>query len=141
MALLVGGFGLPGCGGREPMPVEGTGSALRFRRIGMDVLSGPCRIRADGAPCENDYNLLVHNLNELAKTISGLRDDVERRRLMEARESLEPNQADWVNLIGVELRLVAHVFTGLQDGVPQVSAGRPGETVFREQPPSAPETP
>jgi hypothetical protein len=53
---------------------------------------------------ENDYNLLVHNLNELAKTISELRDEVERRLLTEAEGRLEPNQTDWVNLIGLQLR-------------------------------------
>jgi hypothetical protein len=43
---------------------------------------------------ENDYNLLVHNLNELERTISSLRDEVEARRLREARERLEPNQTE-----------------------------------------------
>jgi hypothetical protein len=49
-----------------------------------------------GAPMavENDYNLLVHNLNELAKTISSLRDEVERRRLAEARQRLDLNDTD-----------------------------------------------
>jgi hypothetical protein len=44
---------------------------------------------------ENDYNLLVHNLNELADTISSLRDEVRSRRLREADERLHPNETDW----------------------------------------------
>lgn len=39
---------------------------------------------------ENDYNLLVHNLNELDKAISQLRKDVEERRLHEATEAARP---------------------------------------------------
>jgi hypothetical protein len=56
---------------------------------------------------ENDYNLLVHNLNKLARTISSLRDEVERRRLREAEEHQQPNETDWVNLIGLQLQSVA----------------------------------
>ena len=65
---------------------------------------------------ENDYNLLVHNLNELAKTISELRDDVESRRLREAEQRLEPNETDWVSLIGLTLLTVQHTFEGLPAG-------------------------
>jgi hypothetical protein len=90
---------------------------------------------------ENDYNLLIHNLNELAKTIGSLRDEVESRRLLEAREHLEPNRTDWVNLIGVQLLGVDHIFTGLQLGVRKVLDSRPGEVVFTAEPPSAPDTP
>jgi hypothetical protein len=90
---------------------------------------------------ENDYNLLVHNLNELEKTISQLRDDVEERRLREAREQLEPNTTDWVNLIALQLSLVTHPFERLQDGAVKVLNSQPGEAVFDAQPPSSPDTP
>lgn len=90
---------------------------------------------------ENDYNLLVHNLNELEKTISSLRDEVERRRLREASEQLEPNQTDWVNVIGLQLQSVDHIFKGLQFGVRRIMRSEPGEVVFPEQPPSAPDAP
>jgi hypothetical protein len=90
---------------------------------------------------ENDYNLLVHNLNELEKTISLLRADVEARRLREAREQLEPNETDWVNLIGLQLQSVDHIFKGLQFGVRRIMRSEPGEAVFSEQPPSAPDAP
>jgi hypothetical protein len=90
---------------------------------------------------ENDYNLLVFNLNELAKTISSLRDEVEHRRLREAREGVEPNDTDWVNLIGLQLLTVDHVFNGLRVGVARVLDSSPGEAVFPAQPPSAPDAP
>jgi hypothetical protein len=67
---------------------------------------------------ENDYNLLVHNLNELEKTISQLRDEVEARRLREAKEQLEPNTT-----------------------AVRVMASQPGEAALDALPPSAPETP
>jgi hypothetical protein len=89
---------------------------------------------------ENDYNLLVHDLNELAKTISSLRDEVERRRLQEAREQLEPNQTDWVNVIGWDLGTVDHVFNGLRAGVKEVLGSEPGTPVFGAQPPTFPES-
>ena len=90
---------------------------------------------------ENDYNLLVHNLNELADAISSLRDEVRNRRLREADERLDPNETDWVNLIGLQLLQVDHVFNGLRSGVPAVLSSRPGEAVFEAQPPSAPDEP
>lgn len=43
---------------------------------------------------ENDYNLLVHNPNELANAISSLRDEVQRRRLHETHERLQTNETD-----------------------------------------------
>ena len=88
---------------------------------------------------ENDYNLLVHNLNELAKTISSLRDEVQRRRLREAEEHVQPNETDWVNHIGSQLLIVQHVFDGLQAGVGRVLESEPGVAVFNAQPPSAPD--
>jgi hypothetical protein len=90
---------------------------------------------------ENDYNLLVHNLNELEKTISQLRDEVEARRLREAKEQLEPNTTDWVNLIALQLGSVAHIFEGLPAGAVRVMASQPGEAALDALPPSAPETP
>ncbi len=90
---------------------------------------------------ENDYNLLVHNLNELAKTISLLRDDVESRRRHEADEHLQPNETDWVNQIGLQLMTVDHIFNGLQAGVKRVLGSKPGVPVFDAQPPPAPDHP
>jgi hypothetical protein len=90
---------------------------------------------------ENDYNLLVHNLNELEKTISQVREEVEARRLREAREQLEPNTTDWVNLIALQLSSVTLPFERLQDGAVRVLNSQPGEAVFDAQPPSSPDTP
>jgi hypothetical protein len=61
--------------------------------------------------------------------------------LQEARDRLEPNEKEWVSLIGSQLLLVDHVFNGLRAGVRDVLASRPGEAVFSSQPPSAPESP
>jgi hypothetical protein len=90
---------------------------------------------------ENDYNLLVHNLNEVEKTVSQLRGDVAERRLREAREQLEPNTTDWVNLIALQLSSVTLPFERLQDGAVKVLNSQPGEAVFDAQPPSSPDTP
>ena len=90
---------------------------------------------------ENDYNLLTHNLNELENTISQLREEVEERRLREAREQLEPNTTDWVNLIALQLSWTTHRYEGLQDGAVKVLDSEPGEAVFDTQPPSSPDTP
>lgn len=88
---------------------------------------------------ENDYNLLIHNLNELAKTISSLRDEVQSRRLREAEERREPNETDWVNLIGLQLLSVQNTFEGLQAGVKDVLGSEAGVAVFSAQLPSAPD--
>ena len=88
---------------------------------------------------ENDYNLLVHNLNELQ--ITSLRDEVQRRRLLEAHDRLEPNHTDWVNLIGLQLLTVAPIFNGLQADVSEVLGSGPGEAVFTAQPPPSPDSP
>jgi hypothetical protein len=90
---------------------------------------------------ENDYNLLVHNLNAVEKTVSQLRGDVAERRLREAREQLEPNTTDWVNLIALQLSAVTLPFERLQDGAVKVLNSQPGEAVFDAQPPSSPDTP
>jgi hypothetical protein len=90
---------------------------------------------------ENDYNLLVHNLNEVEKTVSQLRGDVAERRLREAREQLEPNTTDWVSLIALQLSSVTLPFERLQDGAMQVLNSQPGEAVFDTQPPSSPDMP
>jgi hypothetical protein len=90
---------------------------------------------------ENDYALLVHNLNELAKTISSLRDEVESRRLLEAKEHRQPNETDWVNASGLELQSVDHIFNGLRTGVREVLGSKPGVAVLSAQPPSAPDQP
>ena len=90
---------------------------------------------------ENDYNLLVHNLNELEKTISQLREEVEARRLREARERLEPNTTDWVNLIALQLSWTTNRYEVLQDGAVKVLDSQPGEAVFDTQPPASPDAP
>ena len=90
---------------------------------------------------ENDYNLLVHNLNELEKAISQLRADVVERRLHEATEGLEVNATDWVNLIALQLSAITNRFEGLQDGAVKVLNSQPDEPVFDAQPPSSPDAP
>ncbi len=90
---------------------------------------------------ENDYNLLVHNLKELATAISRLRDDVQELRTREAAERREPNDTDWANLIGIELRSVDYIFNGLKSGVNAVLASEPGVPVFDAEPPPAPDEP
>jgi hypothetical protein len=94
--------------------LEGARRVQPRRRPLPDVFVADRRevASADHMAVENDYNLLVHNLNELERTISKLRDEVGARRLREAGERLEPNETDWVNLIAFQLRTVAHIFEG-----------------------------
>jgi hypothetical protein len=123
---------------REPVSGRlGTDGALETRQTGDFRREVPSAAVA----VENDYNLLVHNLNELAMTISSLREEVERRRLQEAHERLESNQTDWVNLIGGELVNLDYVWSGLRVGVARVLDSEPGEAVFSAQPPSPPDSP
>ena len=90
---------------------------------------------------ENDYNLLVANLNDLAQNIDAIRREVEKRLLWEKREGLEPDATHWVNLIAQRLPVITGPATQLEAGARQVLRSRPGEAVFEEQPPQAPDAP
>ena len=91
---------------------------------------------------ENDYNLLVVNLNFLAQNIEDLRREVEERLLREKREGLEPNATHWVNLVAGRTPLLSGHATQLEVGAGRVIRSSPGEAVFDAQPPSrAPWTP
>jgi hypothetical protein len=46
---------------------------------------------------ENDYNLLIQNLNYLKENINSLHEAVQQRLLEEKRDGLEPNATRWVN--------------------------------------------
>ena len=87
---------------------------------------------------ENDYNLLVVNLNYLAQNIEDIRREVEKRLRWEKSEGLEPDATHWVNLIAQRLPVISGPATQLEDGAWQVLRSRPGEAVFDEQPPPAP---
>jgi hypothetical protein len=89
---------------------------------------------------ENDYNLLVSNLNDLAEVVNDLRDETERRRLREAREGLKPNETNWVNRLALRLPFASGTASQLQAGAVKVLRSMPGEAVFDAQPPSAPDT-
>ena len=88
---------------------------------------------------ENDYNLLVFTLNNLAASIDGPRDDVERRLLEEKRDGLEPNATNWVNLLVQRMPTIEGPAFHLRDGAWNVLNSRPGEAVFDEVSPSAPD--
>ena len=90
---------------------------------------------------ENDYNLLVANLNFLAKNIEDIRQEVEKRLLWEKREGLELDATHWVNLVAQRLPVVAGPATQLEAAAWQVLRSRPGEAVFEDQPPQAPDPP
>jgi hypothetical protein len=90
---------------------------------------------------ENDYNLLVQHLNWLAEQVAEIHTRVQARLLEEKRDSLEPNQTAWVNLLVQRLALVESQAHHLQDGAWQVLRSKPGEAVFPAQPPPAPDTP
>ena len=90
---------------------------------------------------ENDYNLLVFTLNNLAETITDVRDEVEKRLVQEKRDGLKPNETRWVQLILTRMALVSGPATHLEAGASNVLRSLPGEAVFEEQPPSAPDAP
>jgi hypothetical protein len=88
---------------------------------------------------ENDYNLLVFNLQELTKTIDWINAEVQRCLAQEAEEGLEPNATDWVSMLAIRLVAVVGPSRHLQEGADRVLRSRPGVAVFDAQPPSAPE--
>jgi hypothetical protein len=90
---------------------------------------------------ENDYNLLVFNLNGLAEELVGLKLEVDRRLLQEKRDGLEPNATNWVNLISQRMTYVEGPAFHLKDGAWKVLTSRPGEPVFTAEPPPAPDAP
>lgn len=90
---------------------------------------------------ENDYNLLVFTLNEVTEELVWIRDEVQKRRLLEATQGLEPNDEDWVNLIAIRLNMLRSRFLGLVNGADEVLRSPRDEAVFDEQPPPAPDFP
>ena len=90
---------------------------------------------------ENDYNLLVVNLNYLAQNIEDMRREVEERLLREKSEGLEPDSTHWVNLVAQRMQIVSGHAKQLEAGVRRVMGSRPGEVVFEDQPPQAPDAP
>ena len=90
---------------------------------------------------ENDYNLLVFTLNDLAATIDALRDEVEKRLLQEKQDGLEPNETNWVNLLSVQMLQLHGPIGNLRDGAWNVLNSRPGEAIFTAQPPEPPDAP
>ena len=90
---------------------------------------------------ENDYNLLVFTLNSLAETAYRIRVDVGVRLVREKRDGLKPNETRWVELLVQQLPLVSGPATQLEHEAVRVLRSRPGEAVFDEQPPTAPDAP
>ena len=92
-------------------------------------------------PIDNDYNLLVYELNELADMLTGLREEVDQRLLREKQERLEPNTTEWVNLLAQRIAYVPGIATTIYEGCQAVLSSWPGEAVFtggRLPPPNAP---
>jgi hypothetical protein len=90
---------------------------------------------------ENDYNLLVFWVNNIAETAAALRAEVQRDLLQEAREGLEPNATRWVQTIITRLPLISGPATQLESEARRVLQSRPGEAVFGADPPGAPDFP
>jgi hypothetical protein len=89
---------------------------------------------------ENDYNLLLYNLNELAKELTDIQSQVRARLQEEKREQSEPNATNWVNLIALRFPIVSGLASNLEEGARTVLSSRPGEAVFHAEPPQPPET-
>jgi hypothetical protein len=86
---------------------------------------------------ENDYNLLVSRLNDLAETTERIRDEVQERLLQEKRDGRCPDATRWVELLTTRLPFVSGAATRLEAGGREVLRSRPGEAVFPDQPPSS----
>jgi hypothetical protein len=80
---------------------------------------------------ENDYNLLVHNLNELAELVLGLKLEVDKRLLEEKTNGLDPNETSWVNLIHNRLVAGQALAFHLRDGAWSVLSSRPATRCSR----------
>jgi hypothetical protein len=90
---------------------------------------------------ENDYNALVFRVNDLAEELLRLKLEVEQRLLEEKRDGLEPNATNWVNIIRVRTLALAGIVQSLSKMAEMVLHSRPGEAVFEDQPPPAPDAP
>ena len=92
---------------------------------------------------ETDYNALVFRLSDLAEELVKLKLEVEGRLLTEKREGLEPNET---HSLGQPDRAEMALPTGgLTEALGRMAGmvlqSRPGEAVFTDQPPSAPDAP
>jgi hypothetical protein len=99
----------------------------------------PDRDTVGAVAVENDYNLLLYTLNNIAESATTLRDEVGRRRLQEAQEGLEPNQTRWLQLMITRLPYVSGPATQLEHEADRVLHSAPGEAVFDAEPPPAPD--
>lgn len=90
---------------------------------------------------ENDYNLLVSTLNEIADTTRRVREEVQERLLREKRDGLEPNETRWVQLIIQWMPLVSGPSSQLEHEASRVLRSQPGAAAVDEQPPPPPDAP
>ena len=59
--------------------------------------------------------------------------------MQEARDALEPNHTNWVNMLAQRLAIVERSAYHLKDSASRVMRSRPGEAVLPDQPPAAPD--
>ncbi len=90
---------------------------------------------------ENDYELLVFNLNEVADELQLVRGIVRDKVEHEAAQGLEPNDEEWVNVMAARLGLLEARFLGLIQGARDVLLSEPGEAVFDQEAPARPDFP
>jgi len=90
---------------------------------------------------ENDYNLLVFTLNDLAEDLLSIRAEVEKQLMEEKREGLEPNETRWVNLVAARTLPLSGMIQSLAKMAQMVLNSQPGEAVFTAQPPPPPDAP
>jgi len=87
---------------------------------------------------ENDYNLLVFNLNQVVQLLFKLQDEVEKRLVEEKAGRLDLNATQWVNFLSERVTLIQGLMNHLKEDASQVLISRLGEPVFNERPPSPP---
>ena len=88
---------------------------------------------------ENDYNLLVANLNHLAEMTEHLRGEVQHRLIHEEREKLDANETHWVNMMFQHLTIISGLASNLHAGANEVLRSKPGIAVLPDQPPPTPD--
>ena len=84
---------------------------------------------------ENDYNALVHYLNEFTEQLVEIADEVERGLQDEKRDELEPNVTEWVNVIAKGTLRLSGPIESLGKMAEMVLRSRPGDAVFADQRP------
>src|SRR5262249_46877384 len=100
--------------------------------------SPPGKRSTAGMAVENDYELLVFNLNQVVGLLFKLQDEVEKRLVEEKAGRLDPNATQWVNFLSERVTLIQGLMNHLKEDASQVLMSRRGEPGVNQRAPSPP---